>query len=112
MDSQREARFHYSASFPEVLRQMRCSLLVSTYQVGQLVAIGLDAEGKVSFSFHGFDQAMGVAASPSRLAVGTKGQVWFLTDNSALAPDIAPAGTVRPLLPAPLRDCDGRDPLP
>jgi hypothetical protein len=41
----REARYRYSASFPEVLQQAGCSLLVSTYQAGKLAAIGTDADG-------------------------------------------------------------------
>ena len=63
-----EARYRHSASFPELLSRLGCSLLVSTYQAGKLVAVGV-AEERLSFAFHSFDQAMGVAVSPSRLAV-------------------------------------------
>jgi uncharacterized protein (TIGR03032 family) len=86
-----EAGFTHSASLPDVLGQAGCSLLVSTYQAGQLVAIGVD-EGRVAFDFHRFDQAMGVAVGEDRIAVGVKGQIWFLNDHSELAPAIEPAG--------------------
>jgi len=87
----KEARFRHSPSFVEVLRQLGSSLLVSTYQAGKLVAIGTTDAG-LHFSFHGFDQAMGVAANPSQIAVGARGQIWILADNSQLAPSIAPQG--------------------
>jgi len=86
-----EAGFTYSPSFPDVLSRAGCTLLVSTYQAGQLVSIGVD-DGRVTFDFHRFDQAMGVAVARDQIAVGAKGQIWFLGDHSELAPRIAPAG--------------------
>jgi len=86
-----EAGFTHSPSFPEVLSRAGCSLLVSTYQAGQLVSIGVH-EGRVTFDFHRFDKAMGVAVAPDQIAVAAKGQVWFLGDHSELAPKIAPPG--------------------
>ncbi|CAI9405465.1 TIGR03032 family protein [Nocardioides sp. T2.26MG-1] len=86
-----EIGFHYSASFPEVLGAAGCSLLVSTYQAGQLVAIGVH-DGRPTLSFRRFDQAMGIAVGPDRVAIGGKGQVWSLRDHSELAPAIEPAG--------------------
>jgi uncharacterized protein (TIGR03032 family) len=88
----REARFRHSPSFPEVLRQLRCALLVSTYQAGKLIAIGADDSG-LRFSMHQFDQAMGLAVRPDTIAVGAHRQVWFLKDNSQFAPQIEPPGT-------------------
>jgi uncharacterized protein (TIGR03032 family) len=90
-DGWREARFRHSPLFAEVLRQLRCTLLVSTYQAGKLIAIGVDDQG-LRFSMHQFDQAMGVAATRETIAVGARGQVWFLKDNSRLAPLIEPVG--------------------
>jgi len=87
----REARYRYSSSFPELLGGLGCSLLISTYQAGKLVAVGTGPEG-LSFSFHGFDQAMGVAVANSKLAVGARGQVWMLSDNPDIAARIEPAG--------------------
>jgi len=86
-----EVRFHYSALFPRVLEDAGCSLLVSTYQAGQLVAVGV-ADGQLSFSFRGFDRAMGIAVGADRVAVAGKGQIWSLLDHSELATAVAPAG--------------------
>ncbi|HEY1116654.1 MAG TPA: TIGR03032 family protein, partial [Acidimicrobiales bacterium] len=84
-----EVRFHHSASFAQVLEDAGCSLLVSTYQAGQLIAIGVH-EGRPTFSFRRFDQAMGVAVGPDRVAVGGKVQVWSLREHYDLAPRIGP----------------------
>ena len=86
-----EVRFDYSDLFPHVLEEAGCSLLVSTYQAGQLVAVGV-ADGQLAFSFRGFDRAMGVAVGADRVAVAGKGQIWSLDDHSELAPAIEPAG--------------------
>lgn len=74
-----------------MLDQLRCTLLVSTYQAGKLIAIGRGAEG-LHLSLREFDQAMGVAANDTTIAVGAQEQVWFLADNSHLAPAIEPRG--------------------
>jgi uncharacterized protein (TIGR03032 family) len=89
----REASYTHSASLPDVLIQAGCSLLVSTYQAGQLASIGVDTGSEsVSFGFHRFDQAMGVAVGRDRVAVGAKGQVWFLREHSELAGQLDPPG--------------------
>ncbi|HVH93367.1 MAG TPA: hypothetical protein VM688_00450 [Nocardioidaceae bacterium] len=36
-----EVHFHHSASLPRVLSEAGCSLLISTYQAGQVVAVGV-----------------------------------------------------------------------
>ncbi|MFT3874596.1 MAG: TIGR03032 family protein [Nocardioides sp.] len=86
-----EVRFHHSTDFADVLEAAGCSLLISTYQAGQVVAVGV-AEGRPTLSFRRFDQAMGLAVGEDRLAVGGKGQVWLLRDHSDLAPSMPPAG--------------------
>lgn len=86
-----EIRFHHSPLFPRMLEETDCALLVSTYQAGQLVAMGV-AEGQLVLSFRGFDRAMGVAVGVDRIAVAGKSQIWSLHDHSELAAAIAPAG--------------------
>jgi uncharacterized protein (TIGR03032 family) len=87
----REVRYRHSLSFVDVLREIGATLLVSTYQAGKLGAISAGEKG-LRFAFLNFDQAMGVAVSPQRLAVGAKGQIWFFAGNPQLAPTLAPAG--------------------
>lgn len=86
-----EVRFRHSTGLPDLLAEAGCSLLVSTYQAGQVVAVGT-ARGELSFAFRRFDHAMGLALGPDRLAVAGKGQVWMLRDHSDLAASMAPAG--------------------
>lgn len=89
--SERKIRYRYTPGLTELLGQAGCSLLVSTYQAGKLVAIG-QAEGKLELSFHNFEQAMGVAVGTDRVAVGAHNQVWMLARNREVAPSIKPAG--------------------
>jgi uncharacterized protein (TIGR03032 family) len=86
-----EVRYHYSAELPRVLEEAACSLLVSTYQAGQLVAVGV-AGGEPVLSFRAFDRVMGVAVGAERVAVAGKEQIWSLNDHSELAPALDPAG--------------------
>lgn len=86
-----EIHFHHSASLPRVLSEAGCSLLISTYQAGQLVAVGV-AGGQLTFSFRGFDRPMGVAVGADQIAVAGKDQIWSLPDHPDLAAAIAPAG--------------------
>jgi uncharacterized protein (TIGR03032 family) len=88
----REVRFEYSPQFPRILEHCQASLLVSTYQAGKLGVIS-SHQGKLQLAFHSFEQSMGVAASPQRIAVGTRGQVWFLQAAHDLGPRIEPPNT-------------------
>jgi uncharacterized protein (TIGR03032 family) len=86
-----EIRFNYTPRFPQVLAEAGCSLLVSTYQAGQLVAVGT-ADEELVLSFRGFDRAMGIAVGSDRIAVAGKGQIWSLPEHSELAAMVAPLG--------------------
>jgi uncharacterized protein (TIGR03032 family) len=81
----REVRHEYSPGFPAILARLGTSLIVSTYQAGKVVTVGV-RQGKLVFSFHNFERAMGVAVRPDRVAVGSRAQVWFLD----AAPDLIP----------------------
>src|SRR4051794_21162612 len=81
----REVRYEYSPGFAGILSGLRTSLLVSTYQAGKLVVVGV-RDGKLTFSFHNFERAMGVAVRPDRVAVGSRAQIWSLD----AAPDLVP----------------------
>src|SRR5262245_46588955 len=83
--SYREVRYEYSLNLPPILAHLGASLLVSTYQAGKLVVVAVH-QGALALSFHNFEQAMGLAVRPDRIAVGARGQIWSLRG----APDIAP----------------------
>lgn len=55
------------------------------------MAVGV-SDGQLTFSFRGFDQAMGIAIGADQLAVGGKGQVWLLRDHSEIANSMSPVG--------------------
>src|SRR3977135_2339529 len=80
----REVRYEVSRDFVPILAESGASLLVSTYQAGKLVVVGTD-QGKLTLSFHNFEQAMGLALSREMIAVGTRYQVWLLAREAGMA---------------------------
>ena len=87
----REVRHEYTHSLPPLLSQLGVSLLVSTYQAGKVVAVGV-AQGELTLSYHNFERAMGLAVKPDGIAVGARAQVWLLRSAPDLATQVAPAG--------------------
>jgi hypothetical protein len=88
---QREVRHEYTHSLPELLSQLGISLLVSTYQAGKVVAVGV-ADNELTLSYHNFERAMGLSVSPGAIAVGARAQVWFLRSAPDLARRVEPFG--------------------
>jgi uncharacterized protein (TIGR03032 family) len=81
-----------SPNLVPILAQLKASLLVSTYQAGKLV-VGRVQGDELAFAHHAFEQPMGIAIAPDRIAVGTHSQIWFLQNSPDIAPKINPAGT-------------------
>jgi uncharacterized protein (TIGR03032 family) len=86
----REIRHEYARSLPPLLSQLGVSLLVSTYQAGKVVAVGV-ASGELALSYHNFERAMGLAVKPDGVAVAARAQVWFLQGAHDLAARVEPA---------------------
>lgn len=61
----------HTASFPDLLRQLRCSLLATTFQAGRLIVIRPEG-AKLNTHFHAIPRPMGLAADRSRLFVGSQ----------------------------------------
>lgn len=91
MDDTTAVAYAHSPNFTALLAEAGLSLLISTYQAGKVIAVGTH-EGALVVRFHHFEQAMGMARTPTGLAIGTKRQIWFLNGRPDLAPRIAPAG--------------------
>jgi uncharacterized protein (TIGR03032 family) len=87
----REVRHEYARSLPPLLSQLGVSLLVSTYQAGKVVAVGV-AAGELTLSYHNFERAMGLAVKPDALAVAARAQVWLLHAAPDLAARVEPTG--------------------
>lgn len=92
MTGLRASNFSYSPDFPNVLAESHGSLLVSTYQAGQVCAFGMQ-DGKLSISVEPFTVAMGIAVHPRKVVVGSRGILWQLDSaGRELAQQIEPAG--------------------
>jgi uncharacterized protein (TIGR03032 family) len=87
----REVRYEHTLNLVPLLTQLQASLLVSTYQAGKVVVVGV-ADGKLSLAYPNFERAMGLAVRPDCLAVGTQTHVWILRSSPGLAPRLEPAG--------------------
>ncbi len=91
-EKMREVRYEYSNNLASILNHLGISLFFSTYQAGKLGVIRAK-ENALDISFHNFDRAMGIAISPTQMAVGGKDWVYFLKNDPKLAPQIEPSGT-------------------
>ncbi len=74
----------HTPEFPELLAELQCSLLVSTYQAGKVILIGSDGE-QLSQLPRTFDTPMGTAYDGRRLAVATRHEVVQLVNEPRLA---------------------------
>lgn len=83
----REVKYEVTRGWTKLLERLGCTLLVSTYQAGKLVAIR-GAGGQLGLSFHNFDQAMGIVAGPDEIIVGGRGVIWTLKAAPAIAAQI------------------------
>jgi uncharacterized protein (TIGR03032 family) len=86
-----EFRYTQTDRFPALLQQLGASLLVSTYQANKLLAVRASGNG-LSTLVRTFDKPMGLAVDGSRLAIGTRKEIWFLRNAPDIAPRIEPMG--------------------
>jgi uncharacterized protein (TIGR03032 family) len=83
--------YEYSYSLPELLERLGLSVVLSTYQAGRAVSLGV-YQGELRVGFAHFDQAMGLTRTPKGIAVGTRQGVWNLAASVDVAPQIKPEG--------------------
>lgn len=81
--------YEHSASLPQLLAQLELSLLISTYQAGQVVSLGCHQD-QLQVGFARFDQAMGLARTPTGVVVGSRNCIWSLPANRVIAASIEP----------------------
>ncbi|MAG32886.1 MAG: TIGR03032 family protein [Deltaproteobacteria bacterium] len=74
----------HTPELPELIAELGCSLVVSTYQAGKLIVISSDGERLIQLP-RTFDTPMGLAVDESRLAVATKNEILLLANDSRLA---------------------------
>ncbi len=90
-EEKRDIHFAYSDNMPNLFAEQKSTLLVSTYNTGNLVTVSGTGRS-LSLSFHTFDRPMGVAVKPSGIAVATRNQVWFLRSAPDIAAKLTPRG--------------------
>lgn len=83
-ESSTPLKSQHTTSFPELLNQLGASLLITTYQAGQLVVARVDEHKRLNTHFRSYPAPMGLAADRHRLAIGTKQQVWTLYNQPDL----------------------------
>ena len=74
----------HTSGFPDLLRQLRGSIIVSTYQAGKLVILRPDG-ATINTHFRSFDRPMGMAADAERLALGTATEIVEFRNMPAVA---------------------------
>lgn len=84
-------RSTHTSTFPEILHSLGISLLVTTYQAGQLIVVRADGSS-LNTHFRPFPMPMGLAVDGARLALGTRVQVWQFVNQPEVARKLEPAG--------------------
>jgi uncharacterized protein (TIGR03032 family) len=74
----------HTSNFPDLLRELRSCLLVSTYQAGKLVILRPDG-ASINTHFRNFSRPMGMAADRERLALGTQIEIAEFRNMPAVA---------------------------
>lgn len=81
----------HTTNLPEILAQLRSTVMVTTYQAGKLVLLRND-NGVLNTHFRLFQKPMGLAITGGRLAIGTGSSVVEYHNTPAVAPKIEPEG--------------------
>lgn len=84
--------YQYTPVLVEILKHLRISLVVSTYQAGKVLVLGT-SEQKLTVSWLDYDRPMGIAVSEDRIAIGAGASIHFLRSNHQAAGSIQPVGT-------------------
>jgi uncharacterized protein (TIGR03032 family) len=74
----------HTPDFPDILAQLDCTLVLSTYQAGKVILLSAKADGLIQLP-RTFKKPMGLAVNEHRLAVATQEEIIVLAN----APDLA-----------------------
>jgi uncharacterized protein (TIGR03032 family) len=80
-----------SQSFSNLLESSNSSVVISTYNSGQVIFVRA-SDGGLNAEFKGFLAPMGVAVTPNKLAVGTQNSVITYSNQPPLSQLVEPAG--------------------
>lgn len=72
-----EIELEYTELFPQILQQQQCSLLITTYQKGLGIVVGVQ-NSELQVSYLDLPLAMGIAVNEKCIAIGAGRQVHFI----------------------------------
>ena len=76
----------FSPQIPELLLQLNCSIVITTYQAGKVVTISPNPDKERLITLpRTFEKPMGIALADNRLAIATKNELIVLENNKDLA---------------------------
>ncbi|MGB0165754.1 MAG: TIGR03032 family protein [Luteibaculum sp.] len=77
----------FSPQVPELLKQLNCTIALSTYQAGKLIFISAQDDERLIQLPRSFEKAMGIAENPEngQLALATKDEVILFANDPSLA---------------------------
>jgi len=81
----------FTSNLPQILRELRSSLLVTTYQTGKLIAVRHEG-ASINTYFVDMRKPMGLAADDSRLLVGTETGIREFRNVPDVAARLTPPG--------------------
>ena len=70
-------RFNATESLPMILERAQCSIIISTYLIGNVITVGTHA-GRMVVEFHTLDRPMGMTAAREGVVICVRNQVWFM----------------------------------
>ena len=82
----------HTSNLPEILKELGMSIIVSTYQAGQLIIIR-EHDGHLNTHYTPMERPMGMAHQENKLAIGGAYQLVEYFNMPAAAPKVAPADT-------------------
>jgi uncharacterized protein (TIGR03032 family) len=74
----------HTPEFPDILAQLGCTLVLSSYQAGKVILLSARADGLIQLP-RTFNKPMGLAVEEQRLAVATQEEVVVLANAADLA---------------------------
>lgn len=97
MSDLRQIDYEYTQLFPNVLQECNCTLLISTYQANKLLIVRL-RNGVLELGARNFEQPMGIAVHPERIAIGTRREIRVMERRAAGLTSLALGALPQPCL--------------
>jgi len=80
----------HTPEIPGILADLNCSLVISTYQAGKVIILGVGPQGLTQLP-RNFNKPMGLAVAGDRLAVATRDEVVVLVNDPKLTAGYPPS---------------------